>query len=54
MESIAAPTRTAPESTRPADSPEALRAEEGASGFFDEVDRRLMDTFPASDAVARY
>ncbi|HEY0938644.1 MAG TPA: hypothetical protein VGE08_00985 [Steroidobacter sp.] len=22
--------------------------------FYDAVDRRLMDTFPASDAVARY
>jgi len=22
--------------------------------LYDEIDRRLMDTFPASDAVARY
>ena len=25
-----------------------------AAPFYDEVDARLMDTFPASDAVARY
>ena len=26
----------------------------GSSPLYDEVDRRLMDTFPASDAVGRY
>jgi len=26
----------------------------GSSPQYDEVDRRLMDTFPASDAVGRY
>ena len=26
----------------------------GSSAQYDEVDRRLMDTFPASDAVGRY
>ncbi len=26
----------------------------GNDAEYDEVDRRLMDTFPASDAVARY
>ena len=26
----------------------------GWSPLYDEVDRRLMDTFPASDAVGRY
>ena len=26
----------------------------GESPLYDEVDRRLMDTFPASDAVGRY
>ena len=32
---------------------EALpRTESGAE--YDEVDRRLMDTFPASDAIGRY
>lgn len=24
------------------------------TGTYDQIDRRLMDTFPASDAVARY
>ena len=41
---------------RPPDSAHALR---GATEYsftteYDEVDRRLMDTFPASDAVGRY
>jgi hypothetical protein len=26
----------------------------GTTPLYDEVDRRLMDTFPASDAVGRY
>lgn len=29
-------------------------AEYGMNAEYDEVDRRLMDTFPASDAVGRY
>jgi regulator of nucleoside diphosphate kinase len=32
----------------------ARRARNESARFYDEVDLRLMDTFPASDAVARY
>jgi hypothetical protein len=33
---------------------EWLSADTEADTGYDDVDRRLMDTFPASDAVARY
>jgi hypothetical protein len=33
---------------------EASRAPDKDSDDYDELDHRLMDTFPASDAVARY
>jgi hypothetical protein len=33
---------------------ERLSADTQADTGYDDVDRRLMDTFPASDAVARY
>ena len=45
---------------RPRNSPAPAKAPvpTGNAGqdadFYDRVDRRLMDTFPASDAVARY
>jgi hypothetical protein len=35
-------------------SADPLPARTSTSGAYDAVDRRLMDTFPASDAVARY
>ena len=35
-------------------SPERSRASDKNSDDYDELDHRLMDTFPASDAVARY
>jgi hypothetical protein len=38
-----------------ATAPDVIRAAAGdESGYLDAVDRRLLDTFPASDAVARY
>ena len=41
---------------RPPGSAHALRSatEYSFTTEYDEVDRRLMDTFPASDAVGRY
>ena len=40
-------------SSSPAERDES-RAEIRVAQPYDEVDKRLMDTFPASDAVARY
>jgi hypothetical protein len=37
-----------------AKSQEYLSVETLGDPHYDELDRRLMDTFPASDAVARY
>jgi hypothetical protein len=37
-----------------AESQEYLSVETLGDPEYDELDRRLMDTFPASDAVARY
>ena len=39
---------------RPPARIDADRASARAGDDYDELDRRLMDTFPASDAVARY
>jgi hypothetical protein len=38
----------------PSSNLEWLSADSAADTGYDDVDRRLMDTFPASDAVARY
>jgi hypothetical protein len=41
-------------STRDASRAGSVSVREGSLGLYDAVDLRLMDTFPASDAVARY
>ena len=41
-------------STTPAESDVQQRLNQAGSIVYDALDRRLMDTFPASDAVARY
>jgi hypothetical protein len=50
------PRRIPITSVRPSRSAQApgVTAGYGMNAEYDEVDRRLMDTFPASDAVGRY
>ena len=48
---------TSKSSPRAIENEEVVDEREGSSVeplVYDEIDRRLMDTFPASDAVARY
>ena len=47
---VNAPRKPPASTVRPLGSAQAL----GVTTEYDEVDRRLMDTFPASDAVGRY
>jgi hypothetical protein len=49
------PTKTRAAEAREREARERQDRElEQDNGRYDSVDRRLMDTFPASDAVARY
>jgi len=50
----ARPRKAPPAPPRPPARIDADRAPARAGDDYDELDRRLMDTFPASDAVARY
>jgi hypothetical protein len=43
-----------PDTITPAESDIEQRPHPAGSIVYDALDRRLMDTFPASDAVARY
>jgi hypothetical protein len=45
---------TRPPRVRPESSPPLRPSAPITEVVYDAVDRRLMDTFPASDAVARY
>ncbi|HXR88809.1 MAG TPA: hypothetical protein VN750_00855 [Steroidobacteraceae bacterium] len=48
---------TSKSSSRAGENAEVVDEREGSKVepiVYDEIDRRLMDTFPASDAVARY
>jgi len=48
---------TSKSSPRALENEEVVAEREGSNVeplVYDEIDRRLMDTFPASDAVARY
>ena len=53
---VNAPRKVPATAVRPLGSAHAFGviAEYGMNAEYDEVDRRLMDTFPASDAVGRY